>query len=87
MTNYITKYELARLLGVRAEQIASGSPSTVDVPPELLGDAGRIARLELKLGKVPIDIRRPYPDGTLKTVRVSKEDRHGEYRVFPVTSA
>jgi len=84
MAGYITKYELALILGVRAEQIASGSPSTVEVPASLGGDAGLIARLELKFGRVPLDIRRPFPDGTTRTVRVMKEDRNGEYPVTEV---
>ena len=85
MSDYITKYEFALILGIRAEQIASGSPSTVEVPASLGGDSGKIARLELKLGRMPLDIRRPFPDGSTRTVRVSKEDRHGEYPVTEIS--
>ena len=57
-TSYnLTKYEIARLIGTRAQMIANGSPKTISNYPK--GSTPQeIAELELKAGKVPLKIRR-----------------------------
>ena len=56
-TYNLTKYEIARLIGTRAQMIANGSPKTIKDYPK--GATPReIAELELKSGKLPLTIRR-----------------------------
>jgi DNA-directed RNA polymerase subunit K/omega len=53
----LTKYEIARLIGTRAQMIANGSPKTISNYPK--GASPReIAELELRAGKCPLTIRR-----------------------------
>ena len=58
----LTKYERARVLGLRAKQINSGSDIFVDVPPSIF-DGYAIAKIELEQKKIPFIIRRPLPNG------------------------
>lgn len=59
---YMTKYELARILGTRSLQITTDSPVQVELNGET--DPLKIAKKELKHKKVPITIRRYLPDGS-----------------------
>ena len=63
----LTKYEIARILGTRASQIANGSTPLVST--EGMVDALVIARKEYEEGVIPISIVRDYPSG--KKVRIS----------------
>lgn len=67
--NILTKYEKARILGTRAMQLSQGA--TPMVPIDGLDDAMKIAEKELYLNKMPIIIRRKYPDGTYVDIKVS----------------
>lgn len=58
-TNRLTKYEKARIIGVRAAMIASGAGTMVD-PGDLINPVD-IARKELSENKCPLMIRRPIP--------------------------
>jgi DNA-directed RNA polymerase I, II, and III subunit RPABC2 len=58
----MTKYERARILGIRALQISMGSPATVPLTDET--DSLQIALKELEQKRIPIIIRRHFPDGT-----------------------
>ena len=69
-TEYLTKYEKARILGIRAMQIANGAPVQIDIGSEI--DPLNIAELELKQGKTPLIIRRHLPDGTYEDVAVNE---------------
>ena len=67
----LTKYEKARILGVRATQISKGAKPTIDIGD--MKDALKIAEHEFKHGDIPLIIRRHLPDGgyedwTLKEV-------------------
>jgi DNA-directed RNA polymerase I, II, and III subunit RPABC2 len=66
---YLTKYERSRVIGTRALQLSNGAQPMVSV--DGLTDVMDIANKELKLGKMPIIIKRPYPDGTFYYIRVS----------------
>jgi DNA-directed RNA polymerase subunit K/omega len=55
-----TKYEVARIMGARALQLAMGAPLLIKRPKELY-DTTEIARLEFEIGILPISIRRPRP--------------------------
>ena len=59
---FLTKYERARILGQRANQIETGAKPLVRVPENVV-DGYIIAELELKEKKIPFIIRRPIPGG------------------------
>merc|ERR1712194_423734 len=63
-TQYLTKYERARVLGTRALQISMNAPVMVDLEGET--DPLRIAQKELRERKIPIVIRRYLPDGSFE---------------------
>ena len=65
----MTKYEKVRILGTRAQQIASGAPPTVDIGN--LTNAMDIAEKELKEKVLPILVIREFPDGTKIEIPVS----------------
>ncbi|MBI4145070.1 DNA-directed RNA polymerase subunit K [Candidatus Woesearchaeota archaeon] len=60
-----TKYEIARMIGSRALQIAMGAPFLVKLSEEDLEKLGfnpiRIAEKELEAGVLPLAIKRPLP--------------------------
>ena len=60
-----TKYEVARILGARALQIAMNAPILVNLSEEKLKemryDSLEIAKLELQEGVLPISVKRPMP--------------------------
>ena len=57
---FLTKYERARIVGYRAEQIASGSEPCVDVGN--LTKVVDIVEKELKERKIPLIIKRTLPN-------------------------
>lgn len=59
---YLTKYERARVLGVRALQISMNAPIMVELEGET--DPLEIAMKELRQNKIPLIIRRKLPDGS-----------------------
>lgn len=59
----LTRYEQAKIIGLRAKQINSGSNPLIDVPDSMI-DGITIALEEFKQKKMPFIIRRPLPDGT-----------------------
>tara|TARA_B100001758_G_scaffold243999_1_gene254681 strand:- start:280 stop:909 length:630 start_codon:yes stop_codon:yes gene_type:complete len=58
----MTKYEKAKIIGIRAQQINSGSEPFIAVDPNII-DGLTIANEELKKRKIPFIIRRPMPNG------------------------
>mmetsp|Transcript_10487 Transcript_10487/g.18006 ORF Transcript_10487/g.18006 Transcript_10487/m.18006 type:complete len:149 (-) Transcript_10487:119-565(-) len=70
-TNYMTKYERARILGTRALQISMGAPVMVEVEDGET-DPLMIARKELREQKIPITIRRYLPDGSYEDWNVDE---------------
>ena len=64
MDNYMTKFEKTRLLGQRADQISRGAKPLVNING--LTDALSIAEKELKEHKIPLKIKRHFPNGTIK---------------------
>ncbi len=65
----LSKYEKVRVLGARAFQLSMGAPPLVDISG--LNDAVSIAEKELREGKLPLIIRRTFPDGTIKEIDVN----------------
>jgi DNA-directed RNA polymerase subunit K/omega len=58
----LTRYEQAKIVGLRAKQINGGSNPFVDVSPDII-DGITIALEEFKQKKIPFVIRRPLPNG------------------------
>ena len=58
----LTRYEQAKVLGVRAKQINNGSKIFVNVGKDVI-EGHTIALMELKQKKIPFIIRRPLPNG------------------------
>jgi len=65
MTEKLTKFEKARIIGSRALQIAMGAPYLIEMGKDDLErvryNPVEIAKLELKKGLIPIAIRRTLP--------------------------
>jgi len=66
---YITKYERAKILGVRSQMIAGGDKPLIKVPIHMT-DAYEIALLEYNNKRMPLMIRRTNPDGTVEDWRL-----------------
>lgn len=70
MENYLTKFEKAKIIGQRADQISKGAPPLVDIGD--LQDPLLIAEKELREHNIPIKILREYPNGKIKEYAVSE---------------
>lgn len=66
---FLTRYELTRVLGMRAQQLDHGAQPLVSVPPDVL-DGYTIAEAELAQKKIPFIIRRPLPGGESEFWRI-----------------
>ncbi len=66
----LSRYERARVLGLRSKQLNNGADPFVKVPDDMI-DGYAIALEELKQKKVPFIIRRPLPNGASEYWRVS----------------
>ena len=60
---YLTKFEKARVIGLRAKQINNGAEPFIDVPNNMI-EGLTIAEKELEEKKIPFIIRRPLPNGS-----------------------
>lgn len=67
---FITKYEKARIIGARSEQIDRGAPIYVDVESHII-NARTIAQLEFDEKKIPFIIARPLPNKSVEYWKVS----------------
>lgn len=59
---FLTKFEKAKILGLRAKQINEGAHPFVKVPVDVV-NGYTIAQIELTEKKIPFIIRRPLPNG------------------------
>lgn len=66
---FLTKYEKARILGERANQINEGSPIFVNIDNDVI-DGYLIALKEFEERKIPFIIQRPLPNGTCEYWRL-----------------
>lgn len=61
-----TKYEIARMIGSRALQIAMGAPYLIKLSKKELEEIGynpiRIAKKEFEAGALPMTVRREMPE-------------------------
>lgn len=75
---HFTKYEIARIIGARALQIAMDAPLLLKISPEKLKEikyeALKIAQLEFEEDVLPIAIHRPIPKRGRDKLSVMKED-------------
>ena len=62
---FVSKFEKARILGVRAKQINSGAAVMIDVPEHVI-DGYTIALLEYEQKKIPFIVKRPLPNGAVE---------------------
>jgi DNA-directed RNA polymerase I, II, and III subunit RPABC2 len=67
---FLTKFEKAKVIGLRATQIASGCPVFINIPEGLEMDEISIADLELEQRKIPFIIKRPFANGTFECWRL-----------------
>ncbi len=79
MEQHFTKYEIARILGARALQIAMDAPLLLKISDEELKeikyDALLIAEREFQEGVLPIAINRPTPKKRKDKLQIVKEER------------
>ena len=66
---FITKYEKARIIGARAEQLERGSMPFVELEPHVM-NARTIAQLEFEQKRIPFIIARPLPNKAVEYWRV-----------------
>lgn len=74
-----TKYEIARIIGARALQIAMDAPLLLkmsdDELKEVKYDAIRLAEKELESGVLPIAVNRPSPRKRKDKLQIIKEEK------------
>lgn len=58
---WISRFELAAVLGKRADQLSHGAPPQIELQEGVI-DSMKIARMELEAKQLPFVIRRPLPD-------------------------
>ena len=66
----LTRYEKAKILGLRAKQINHGSKPFVEITRDII-DGHTIAHMELTQNKIPFIIRRPMPNGGSEYWKIS----------------
>ncbi len=64
---WLTRFEMARILGSRTLQISMGAPVLVESPSDD-PDVQVLAELELKAGILPVSIRRSRPNGAFQDI-------------------
>ncbi len=77
-----TRYEIARILGARALQIAMDAPLLYKIEKERLEairfDPLKIADIEFKAGVLPITVKRPMPKKIETELKREKEEAKKE---------
>ena len=69
--NLMTKYEKAKVVGMRLEQLARGAPTLVDVKKHNCKSIRDVVMKELEEKKLPFIIIRSMPNGKKEYWRVS----------------
>ena len=65
---FITKFEYTKLLSIRTQMIARGSPILIELT-EKISDPYLIALLEYKNNKCPLLVRRYFPNGKYEDIK------------------
>ncbi|MEK6840764.1 MAG: DNA-directed RNA polymerase subunit K [Nanoarchaeota archaeon] len=80
-----TKYEMARILGARALQIAMNAPLLIKLSKEDLEkikyDALKIAEIELASEVLPISVKKPFPERKEDILRRPKEQKISDEKI------
>jgi DNA-directed RNA polymerase I, II, and III subunit RPABC2 len=64
---WLTRFELARILGSRTLQISMGAPVLIDTSSETT-DLQTIAEREVQAGILPVSVRRTLPNGMFQDI-------------------
>jgi DNA-directed RNA polymerase subunit K/omega len=64
----LTKYERARVIGVRATHLENGAMPTI--PSNGIDDVVILATKEYEAGRIPLILVRKYPNGTIEEIRL-----------------
>ena len=67
----LTRFEMARIVGIRAQLIDEGSPLLIVAPPGV-SDPVQLALLELRARKSPVIVRRVFCDGSYEEWLISE---------------
>lgn len=70
----LTKYECARIIGIRINQLSMSAPVLVAVPDHLQTNLMYIATKELQEKVLDINIHRPLPMNKFYTVHIKEMD-------------
>jgi len=81
-----TRYEVARILGARALQIAMDAPLLLKLSEDELNemkyDALKIAEKEFNLDVLPISVRRPFPTKKEEKLQEIKEEKLDDKKII-----
>jgi len=84
-TEGYSKYEVARILGARALQIAMNAPLLIKINKEDLEkvnyDSLRIAEIEFESGVLPISVKRPFPQKKKEKLKRLTEKKISEEKI------
>ena len=67
---FLTLYEKAAIIGLRANQLSQGARPFITVPAHVT-DVRQIARIELEQKRIPSIVKRPLPNGTYEYWRLA----------------
>ncbi len=85
ISDKFTKYEIARILGARALQIAMNAPLLIKLGKEdiekIKYDPIKIAEIELESGVLPISIKKPFPEKKEDILRRPKGQKASDEKV------
>ena len=62
---FMTRFEKAKIIGVRSEMLANGAPALISVPKEITSTY-KIAEMEYKEKKIHLIIKRKLPNNTFE---------------------
>ncbi|MBT96683.1 DNA-directed RNA polymerase subunit K [Candidatus Pacearchaeota archaeon] len=81
----ISKYEIARILGARALQIAMNAPLLIKITDEDLEkikfDSLKIAEIELNSEILPISVKKPFPVKKDEELKRAKEQKVSDKKI------
>jgi|TARA_Y100000310_G_scaffold96473_1_gene94228 DNA-directed RNA polymerase subunit K/omega len=81
----LSKYEIARILGARALQIAMNAPLLIKISDEDLEkirfDSLKIAEIELNSGILPISVKKPFPTRKDEELKRAKEQKISDKKI------
>ncbi|MDP7520856.1 MAG: DNA-directed RNA polymerase subunit K [Candidatus Pacearchaeota archaeon] len=81
----LSKYEIARILGARALQIAMNAPLLIKITDEDLEkikfDSLKIAEIELNSEILPISVKKPFPVKKDEELKRAKEQKVSDKKI------